>query len=142
MAIDLRLDQWPYVLTKFDGEQSTAELDAYIKRMDSVHARRERYVGISYLKSYSRDRVHVERIARWIKETEAVTRECCMAAGMINSSTGFRFVLSAIFLIKPMACPYHVTGTFDEAASYVRRIANERGMQLPVAVNPWQDLPK
>jgi hypothetical protein len=105
-----------------------------------VHARRERYVGISYLKRYSRDRVHVERVAKWIKDTEEVTRTCCMAAGMINTSTGFRFLLSAIFLIKPMACPYHVAGTFDEAVTFVRRAAGDRGMNLPKIVNPWDDL--
>jgi hypothetical protein len=141
MPIDLVLDQWPFVLTKFDGDQSQAELEAYIQRMNQVHARKQRYVGISYLKRYSRERPHVERIARWLKESEEVTREYCLGVSMINASIGFRFVLSGIFLIKPMPCPYHVCATFEEAVTFVRRQADEKRLPLPVARRPWNDVP-
>jgi hypothetical protein len=141
MAIDLVLDHWPFVLTKFDGEQTSAELEAYIKRMDAVHARKERYVGISFLKRYARDRPQVERIGRWVKDTEEVTRTYCLAAGMINDSTGFRFLLSAVFLIKRMPCPYQVCATFDDAVTFVRKEAGTRGLVLPPVRRPWADLP-
>jgi hypothetical protein len=141
MSIDLNLDQWPFVLTKFNGEQSSAELDAYIRRMDQVHARKEPYVGISYLKRYSRERQQVERIARWIKESEPLTRAYCLGVGMINASIGFRFVLSGLFLIKPMPCPYQVCSTFDEAVRFVRQQADQHGLTLPAARRPWDDVP-
>ena len=109
--------------------------------MKTVHARKERYVGISYLKRYNRDKPQVDRIARWIKETEEVTRTYCMAAGMINDSTGFRFLLSAVFLIKRMPCPYQVCATFDEAVKFVRKESEPRGLVLPPVPRPWADLP-
>jgi hypothetical protein len=141
MAIDLVLDQWPIVYTRFDGDQTIAELEAYIKKVDAVHARRQPYVGISYLKRYARDRPQLERIAKWIKDTEEVTREFCVATGMINNSVGFRFLLSTIFLIKPMPCPYQVCASFDDALAFVRRQATDRGLVLPAARRPWPDLP-
>jgi hypothetical protein len=141
MAIDLVLDQWPFVLTRFNGDQSQEELESYIRRMGQVHARKERYVGISYLKRYSRERAYVERIARWMKESEPVTREYCLAVGMINPSIGFRFVLSGLFLIKPMPCPYQVCATFEEAVTFVRQQATRHGLSLPTARCPWNDTP-
>jgi hypothetical protein len=141
MAIDLVLDQWPFVFTRFDAEQSIEELEAYIRKMDSVHARRDRYVGVTFLKRYSRDRPQLERIARWLKETDQFTREFCVGVGMVNNSVGFRFLLSTIFLIKPMPCPYQVCATFDDAVAFVRRQASDRGMVLPAARKPWPDLP-
>jgi hypothetical protein len=141
MAIDLVTDQWPFLFTRFDGEQSMSELEAYIRRVDAMHARREPYVGISYLKRYSRERPHLERIARWLKDSETVTRQFCLATGMVNNSVGFRFLLSSIFLIKPMPCPYHVCGSFDDAVAFVRRHATEHGLVLPAARRPWPDLP-
>jgi hypothetical protein len=141
MAIDLVLDQWPIMFTRFDGEQSIAQLESYIRRVDDVHKRRERYVGITFLKRYSRDRPQVERIARWLKDSDQMTREFCIAAGMVNNSVGFRFLLSTVFLIKPMPCPYQVCATFDDAVAFVRRHAAEKGMVLPQARKPWPDLP-
>jgi hypothetical protein len=141
MPIDLVLDQWPFVLTKFDGEQSGKELEAYIQRMSQVHARKERYVGISYLKRYTRDRPVVERIARWLKESESVTKEYCLGVGMISDSMGFRFVLSGLFLIKPMPCPYQVCPSFEDAVAFVRQEADKKRLVLPVARRPWDDLP-
>jgi hypothetical protein len=141
MAIDLVTDQWPFLFTRFDGEQTMDQLEVYIHRVGVIHARHEPYVGISFLKRYSRDRPHLERIAKWIKDSEAVTRQYCLAAGMINTSVGFRFLLSSIFLIKPMPCPYQVCASFDEAVAFVRRHASERGLVLPAARKPWPDLP-
>src|SRR5262249_21319405 len=138
MAIDLVLDQWPVVLTHFHGETSMADLEAYIRKMTAVHQRRQPYVGISYLQHYSRERAQLERIAQWIKDTEQATRDYCVATALINNSVGFRFVLSTIFLIKAMPCPYQVCGHFDDALAFTRRHAAERALVLPAhVVNPW-----
>jgi hypothetical protein len=142
MPIQLDLDQWPFVFTKFDGSQSLVDLDEYVRRMSEVHGRKERYVGITYIKRYSRERAHTERMARWLKESGHETREFCLAAGMVNASTGFRFILSGLFLIKPMPCPYQVCATFDEALAFVRQQADKQGLALPAVRPPWDDLPR
>ena len=141
MSIELDV-QWPYVFTKFDGVQTLPELDAYIARMDGeVHRRKQPYVGISYLKKYSREKEVVDRMRKWITATEQITRDYCLAVAMVNGSTGFRFVLSAIFVIQRMPCPYDVCATFDEAIAFVQKEAKRQGLQLGAPRRPWTDLP-
>jgi hypothetical protein len=141
MSIELDV-QWPYVFTKFDGAQTMPELDAYIARMDAeVHRRQQPYVGVTFLKKYNRDKEVVERMRKWMATTEHVTRELCLAVAMVNASTGFRFLLSAIFVIQPMPCPYEVCATFDEALAFIRRQADKRGLTLHAPRRPWPDVP-
>lgn len=141
MSIELDV-QWPYVFTRFDGVQTLAELDSYIGRMDvEVHRRKQPYVGVTYLKQYSRDKEVVERMQKWMAETRTFTRDYCVAIAMVNSSTGFRFLLSAIFVIQRMPCPYEVCGTLDEALAFVQKQANKRGLALAAPRRPWPDVP-
>jgi hypothetical protein len=141
MSIELLLGQWPYVFSKFEGDMTIADLDAYFQRFKVVHARREPYVGISFVKQVTRDRALLNRMARWMKEAEQGTRELCMATALISPSLGFRFVLGTLFLIKPMACPYQVHLKFESAIAFVRAEAQKRGVVLPEAHRPWPDLP-
>ena len=141
MSIELDV-QWPYVFTRFDGAQTSADLDKYIARMDAeVHARKQPYVDVTFLKKYNRDKETVERMRKWIAETEHFTRERCLAIAMVNSSAGFRFVLSAIFVIQPMPCPYDVCGSFDEAVAFVQKEAGKRKLKLGTPRRPWPDMP-
>ena len=141
MSIELDV-QWPYVFTRFDGIQTLPELDAYIARMDAeVHRRQQPYVGVTYLKKYSRDKEVVVRMQKWMADTRKLTREHCVAIAMVNSSTGFRFLLSAIFVIQSMPCPYDVCGTFDEELAFVKKQADKRGLALAAPTRPWSDLP-
>jgi hypothetical protein len=140
MPIEIDL-QWPFIFNRFDGHQTLAELDAYIKRMDDIHAQRKPYVGVSFLKKYNRDHDQVERIRKWMKDCEQATRDYCFASGIVSQSGGFRFLLGAIFLFKPMPCPHDVCGTFDEAVKFVKGHADKRGLVLPVPRKPWDDMP-
>jgi hypothetical protein len=128
------------VFSKFDGEQTAEDVENYIRHYSAIHARKKPYVGINWMKRYARNRDTTERMGRWIKETESLTRELCVGAAII-ASPGFRFVLSAVFLVKPMVCPYVVCGSFDEASRFVRREAQKRRLVLPKIVSPWPDAP-
>jgi hypothetical protein len=80
-------------------------------------------------------------MGRWVKETEQITRELCVAVAMISTSASFRFVLSGVFLIKRLPCPYSVCSSFDEALDYVRKQAERQQLRLPDrVVMPWSDL--
>jgi hypothetical protein len=140
MAITLDLTHLPIVLTKFDGEQTMADVEEYIARMGAVHERRQPYLGLTWMRRYARAADQTARIARWMKDTDAVTRECCAGAAMITQSAGFRFALAAIFLIKPMPCPYLVCGTWPEALKYVQAQARQWNVALPELACPWPEL--
>jgi hypothetical protein len=140
VSISLDLSQLPFVICKFDGEQTMEEHEAYIHRMDGVHALKKPYVGITWMKKHARSQAHRDRIGRWMKDCEEATRLYCIGAGIISHSAVFRFVLSSIFLFRPMPCPYHVCGRFDEAEKFVRDEAAKRRFLLPAVKKPWPDL--
>jgi hypothetical protein len=141
MSIELDV-QWPYVFTRFDGVQTLADLDAYIARMErEVHQRKQPYLGVTYLKKYSRDKEVVARMQKWMAATKSFTRDYCVAIAMINSSTGFRFLLSAIFVIQSMPCPYEVCATYSEAIAFVDKQADKRGLPHKPPKPPWPDAP-
>ena len=127
------------VFSKFDGEQTAEEVETYIRRFSAIHARKKPYVGINWMKRYARNRDTTERMGRWMKETESITRELCVGAAII-ASPAFRFVLSAVFLVKPMVCPYLVCADFEEASRFVRQEAQKRRLGLSKIVSPWPDL--
>jgi hypothetical protein len=129
------------VFSKFDGEQTAAEVEAYIQKFSEVHGRGRPYVGINWIKRYARNSATTERMGRWMKDTEKVTRELCVAAAILNTSPSFRFILSAVFVIKPMVCPYQVCADFEHAEKFVRSEADKRRLVLPSkVVCPWPEL--
>src|SRR5207248_8930518 len=98
------------------------------------------YVGINWMKRYTRDRELARRMGLWMKETDAVTKELVYGAAIITVSTTFRFLLSSVFLVKPMSCPYTVCASLDEADRFLRPLATRRRVALPsVLRSPWQD---
>jgi hypothetical protein len=142
MAILLATDQWPFVFTQLDGQQTMAQLEEHISDVNRLFERRQMFAQITWLKGYTRDTKMNDRVARWFKESHQAMKDYCVGVGHVSSSGGFRFALSAIFLIKPLACPHSVDATFDEALVFVRKQAARRGLTLPAEVRrPWSEMP-
>jgi hypothetical protein len=136
-GVEVSTKYWPVLLVKFDGEQTMRDVDYFIAEMNAVQARKEPYASISLMRKYSNERSQVQRVAHWMKETAAATREYCVGTGIVSKSLGFRFLLTSIFLIKPMPCPYQVCSSFDEALAWVRKLADARGLAVPDIPNLW-----
>jgi hypothetical protein len=141
MAIDVDLEQWPFVFSRWDTEQTGDDLDDYLERMTAVLVREQPFVGVAYVKRWTRGSGAIEKMARWMKETDAATRKYCLAAGLITTSTAFRFTLGAVLLIKPMPYPYGVYSNFGDAVRFVRMAARPRGLTLPEPRRPWVEIP-
>ena len=141
-GIDVNLEQWPVVFAKFDGKQSIEDMKAYIDEMSAVYRRQEPFVAVTWLKRYASGPDQVSMFGRWMMETEQKARDYSLAACIVTQSHGFRFVLSALFLIRPLPVPYIVTGTFAEALFFARGEAWRRGLRLPPGGHPpWADAP-
>jgi hypothetical protein len=136
MAIDADLRYWPLVYARFDGKQTVEEVDDYFRRMGEVHARKKPWVSVVFMNDYARDPRVLRRVAQGMKDTEEAVRQYCLGVAMVSASSGFRFVLSSVFLIQPMVCPYVVVGTLDEAHKYVAQKAAERGLTIPPRAAP------
>jgi hypothetical protein len=137
-GVEVSTDYWPVLLVKFDGHQTMDDTDYFIREMDAVHARKELYASISLMRKYSTERVHVHKFANWMKQTADAPRDYCVGNGIISQSVGFRFLLSSIFLIKPMPCPYQVFSHFNEAFAWVREQGQARGLFIPHVPNIWK----
>ena len=137
MPIDVDLSHFPLRFTKFDGAQTVEEVDAYFERMAPIHARKQPWVGVTLIKGYVRDTKVIRRMADWMKKTEEPTRQYCLATAMVSSSAGFRFLFGSVLLIQPLACPYAVCASLDEALTFVRKKAAERALKLPDALPSW-----
>ena len=136
-GVEITTEHWPLLLVKFDGEQTMHDVDYFIREMNAAHARKERYASISLMRKYSSDRAQVQKVAQWMKSTAELTKEYCIGNGIVSQSLGFRFLLSSIFLVKPMPCPYQVCSTFDEAMTWIREVATARGVDVPSVPNLW-----
>ena len=66
-----------------------------------------------------------------MKATADETKQWCVGNGIVSKSLGFRFLLSSIFLVKPMPCPYSVCSSWDEAMTWVQQSAATRGLGRP-----------
>jgi hypothetical protein len=137
-GLDIVLEHWPVVLVKFDADQTMADCERFIAAMDSIHRRQQPYASISYMRRYNTDRRQVRRVAEWMKSSADETKRWCVGTGIVTESLGFRFLLSSIFLVKPMVCPYQVCRSFDEAWHFVAGEARKRNVILPPVPNVWQ----
>lgn len=140
MSIDIDTSLPGIVFSRFDGEQTVADLERYIDLYNEVLKADKPYIGINWMKRYSRDRDLARRMGRWMKDTDAVTKRLVCGAAIITTSTTFRFMLSSVFLIKPMSCPYTVCASLEEADRFLRSVASERHLRLPAVLrSPWRD---
>jgi hypothetical protein len=137
-GVEVSTEHFPLVLVKFDADQTMQDCERFMDAMDEIHRRRQPYLSVSYMRKYNTDREQVRRVAEWMKANAHLTREFCVATGIVTQSLGFRFLLSSIFLIRPMPCPYQVCRSFDEAVAFVRGEAHKRGMMVPPLQNPWK----
>jgi hypothetical protein len=136
-GVEVSTAHFPVVLVKFDADQTMADCERFMAEMDAIHRRKQPYLSISYMRKYNTDRVQVRRVAEWMKANADKTREFCVATGIVTQSLGFRFLLSSIFLIRPMPCPYQVCSSFAQAVAFVRTEAEKRGVAMPDVPNPW-----
>jgi len=136
-GVEISTDHWPVVLVKFDADQTMEDCERFMRVMDAIHARKAPYASISYMRRYNRDRAQVQRVAGWMKDTAELTQRYCVGTGIITQSLGFRFLLTSIFLVRPMSCPYQVCAGFDEAWRFVRDQGTRRGLAVPPVPNVW-----
>src|SRR5262249_58555910 len=85
-----------------------------------MYERRERFAVITYLKRYAVRAELIARVGRWFRETEPLFHKYMASNAMVSPSGGFRFVLSSVYLIKPLPVPSIVCATPEEAMAFTR----------------------
>jgi hypothetical protein len=128
VAITLVTSEWPVCFVRIDGDQTLAEYEKYVGEFNRLYERQQPFAIVTRILSYRSNREIIARTGRWFKETEPLIQKYWVSNAMVSESTGFRFLLSAVFLIKPLPIPYAVTSTVDEAMRFTRAKWQARGL--------------
>jgi hypothetical protein len=119
-SVEILTNQWPICFIKIDGDQTAADFEGYIAAFNRFYEEQERFSVVTYLKRYSANTQLIARVGRWFKETEPLIRRYWVSNAMVSPSPGFRFVLSAVYLIKPLPIANRVFATPEEALAFTR----------------------
>ena len=128
MAITLVTSEWPVCFVRIEGEQTLAEYEQHVAEFNRLYERKQPFAIVTRILSYRSNREIIARTGRWFKETEPLIQKYWVSNAMVSESTGFRFLLSSVFLIKTLPIPYAVTATVDEALRFTRGKWQARGL--------------
>jgi hypothetical protein len=120
-SIEIVTDQWPACFIKIDGEPTLADFEGYIAAFHGLYERDERFCIVSHIKRYKTNGEIIARVGRWFQQTEPLIKKYWSSNAMVSHSPGFRFVLSAVYLIKPLPVPNCVCSTPDEALAFTHK---------------------
>jgi hypothetical protein len=120
VPIELRDDQWPVCFIQIDGDQTIPEYERYIESFNRLYDRKQSFAVVSYIKSYRANTHIVKRTGSWFKETEPLIKKYWVSNAIFSSSPGFRFLLGAVYLIKPLPIANKVCASADEAIAFTR----------------------
>jgi hypothetical protein len=135
-AIVVDMKQYPVVMQLFNGEQTHEEMDYFVQETKKMIERRQMYVSVTWILKYSFNEEYRKRTAELMREMDPLVRKYNVCSVMITRSSGFRFVLGAVFLLKPLPVPYKVCGTWAEAETFLRAESKKRGLVLPARIEP------
>jgi hypothetical protein len=129
-SIEILTEQWPVIFIKIDGEQTIADFEAYIDTFNRFYEKETPFSIVTLVRKYSANPHIVSRVGRWFKDTESLITKHWISNAMVSQSAGFRFVLSAVYLIKPLPIPSRVCATPDEALAFTRASWMSRGLTV------------
>jgi hypothetical protein len=130
-AIELNITQWPVCFVHISGSPTPTEYERHIAEFNRLYERRAPFSVVTWLQSYRSDPAIVRRTGRWFAETDSLIREFWVSNAVLSQSAGFRFLLSAVFLIKPLAAANKVCASPAETLEFTRQTWRERHLVLP-----------
>lgn len=118
-GIYMDLTHFPLVVKRVGNAFDLADMQAYLKDMDALHARKEPFVAVILVKEKGPlDRRVFGEYGRWVKQNEALMKQFYTGAAFVFPGEVFRFVLSAILLAAPAPVPHAVFATADDACKW------------------------
>jgi hypothetical protein len=114
----------PILRLRYVGEYSEAELLRFLSEIDSVLKLPGRKACIIDLRQAKAGTARQRTLqGAWIRENEGVLARDFAAAALVTDSAIIRGTITAVFWIRPLPMPTHVTATVTDAerwlASYI-----------------------
>ena len=119
-AITIDSDQWPICFIKIDGAMTPGDFERYISVFNALYERNTRFSVITWVKTFSPNADIGKRVGVWFKETEPQIKKYWVSNAMVSDSAAFRFILSAVYLVKPFPAKSKVCAHSDEAIAFTR----------------------
>lgn len=136
MSLVINFDQWPVVRYGFGRDVTDDELRTYIESTHAMLRRKEPYVGLTWMLTIKTRPEHREPMNKLLKDVDEDVRKYCVAGAIMSTSAPFRFFMSSLMLFRPMPTPLAIVENQPDAEKFIRKHAAERGLKLPVVIQP------
>lgn len=111
---------WPLLLVGYVGTPSVEQQEEYQAKLSACLRRGEKYVSIIDTRSFTGvPPAQRQLMARFLREHEEHFRQVGLGTCLIITSPVVRLVVSVIFHLKPMSCPYYVASSMEAALDWV-----------------------
>jgi hypothetical protein len=130
-CIEVDDSDWPLVVQIFDGDQTDADVDHFVRRMVEVLGRGQPFVTLCYIRKYAMNLRHIDRLAGFTKQIRGALEAFCKGNAIIIPSPSFRFILSSFYLMVPMPHPAIVCEDVARAEPWLLHRIKEAGMPIP-----------
>jgi hypothetical protein len=118
------------------GEQSDADLEAYLADCEALLRRRQPHGSIyDARRSIPVGPKLRKRVVEWLSRNDALLRTYLVATGVVMSTPLQRGVFRAILWMHPLPFPYCVESSLEAARGYVCSRLAERGCPSPPLVS-------
>ncbi len=124
--------RFPIVTVTFRGDATDAQFRAYLDQMTRMVDRREKNAVIMDAREAVRTPPIQRRMqSEWMKTHHDSLARWSVGTAFVITSPLVRGVLTAILWLSPMATPYTVVGTVEEAESWAREQLRRAGATPP-----------
>jgi hypothetical protein len=130
-SIELDESHWPLVIHTLVGRPTTEIVEAFIKRLDKIHAKNERFACLIFIRLNRPDFAHVARLGSWAKQNQELSRRWNAGSAIVLGSPAMRFIMSAFYLVAVPPSPIVVFEEPEQAKSWLRRRMTEEKMRVP-----------
>jgi len=130
-VISINTDEWPLVVQVFNGQQTDADVEQYMKDFEAVLSREEAFVAITEMREFASNLSHVRRFAEWSKAEGHRSTKYCLGNAFLTESTAFSFVLSSFFLLSAMPFPHKMAKNREQAIAWLRELTKDCELKLP-----------
>jgi hypothetical protein len=122
----------PLVTVRLTGSLSDAEFRTYLLGYESVMARGQRVVVVVDARLAAPAPASQRTMqADWLAANEQRIRAQLLGMAFVLSSPIHRAIITAVFWMRPLPCPYAIVATMHDALEWAEVTCSKHGLALP-----------
>ncbi len=129
-SLQVSTDAWPVVKICVEAEQTDSGVEAFIKDMERVLDRQEKYIALVHANGFTPKMDHIKQLASWQTKTAGRMKELCGGFALVIQSEILRFSFSSFLLLAPLPFPYVITKSQEEAEEWLENAAKEIDIKI------------